>query len=415
MEEVVKLACEVDMMLNVATETKTLDDNTVPPPVVSKKDQEGKGEDEGDEEDLGEDDKQGKENKDGEDLWVPTEDEAAAQTEPGISKKTTIIVMGTLSLQEGNIKPKPHPKLKAHPQPVGQNSPAKTATTSTTAHATTTSTPAKAEAGSTNKVKGKDKAAPVESVDTILEVTSDSDLDIALLKPLKCKAKAKPADNACVVRCKPEIDTTGVRTAAAHTHQNIDTLVTCMLDTFNPAYAKQATECIQNLESQLAEANQCTGDECEKYFNACLELSQAQMQLAMHSHLGFGGAGAAPAGFGMGPAAYGAAAGLPRVYAPIPQFQVNNPGVGTHPGMPNTPYNIIQPGIQQPGKGFGTYNPPAQPGAFPTTLDNPVALAALAAPIVPVAPVTPPAPTVNIQAPTPAGTPDTQNAGPLPS
>ncbi|KAG9077182.1 hypothetical protein FS749_010959 [Ceratobasidium sp. UAMH 11750] len=141
MEEVVKLACEVDMMLNVATETKTLDDNTVPPPVVSKKDQEGKGEDEGDEEDLGEDDKQGKENKDGEDLWVPTEDEAAAQTEPGISKKTTIIVMGTLSLQEGNIKPKPHPKLKAHPQPVGQNSPAKTATTSTTAHATTTSTP----------------------------------------------------------------------------------------------------------------------------------------------------------------------------------------------------------------------------------------------------------------------------------
>ncbi|KAG9082788.1 hypothetical protein FS749_006565 [Ceratobasidium sp. UAMH 11750] len=432
MEKVVKLTREVDIILNVAIETKTLNDNTVPCPVVSEEDQEGKGEDEGDEEDLGEDDEQGKENNDGDNLWVLTEDEAAAQTEPGVSKKTAIIVTGTLLLQEVDVKPKPCPKPKAHPQPVGQNSPAKTATTSTPAHAAATSTPAKVEAGLTNKVKGKDKAAPVESVDTILKVTSDSDSEIALLKPLKHKAKAEPADNARMVRRKPEIDTTGVRTAAACTRQNSDTLITHMLDTFNPVYAKQATkvkqthtcknmvifnlqQCIQKLESQLAEANQCAGDKHEKYFNTHLELSQAQMWLAMHSHLGFGGAGAAPAGFGMGPAASGAAAGLPGVYALIPQFQVNNSGVGAHPGVPNTPYNIIQLGIQQPGKGFGAYNPPAQPSAFPTALDSPVAPTAPAAPMVPVTPITPPTPTVNVQAPTLAGTPNTQNAGPLPS
>ncbi|KAG9077029.1 hypothetical protein FS749_011132 [Ceratobasidium sp. UAMH 11750] len=81
-----------------------------------------------------------------------------------------------------------------------------------------------------------------------------------------------------------------------------------MLDAFDPAYAKQAAKVqqshtcknmmvfnqqqrIQNLELQLAEANQLAADKCEKYFNAWLELNQVQMQLVMHTQLGFGGAG----------------------------------------------------------------------------------------------------------------------------
>ncbi|KAG8728187.1 hypothetical protein FRC10_005231 [Ceratobasidium sp. 414] len=209
-----------------------------------------------------------------------------------------------------------------------------------------------------------------------------------------------------------------------------------MLDTFDPAYTKQAAKLqqsharenmhqqktpkavklipeelqqrIQNLELQLAEANRRTSDEREKYFNTRLELNQAQMQVAMYSRLGFGGAGATTAGvpgFGLAPATFGGAGGLPGMYAPIPQFQANNPGIGAHPGMPNAPYNIPQPGFQQHGEGFGAYNPMVQPGVFPAALYNP------GAPVAPAAP----APAINVQAPTPVDTPDIQGVGAPPS
>ncbi|KAG8726514.1 hypothetical protein FRC10_007010, partial [Ceratobasidium sp. 414] len=320
MEEVVALALEVDMVLNVATETKQLDDDAVPPPVVNEDEQEGEHEDENDGDDQDEDG----EDQDEDDAldWVPTEDDTASPTEPGVSKKSAILVAGTPSLQEGDIKPKPRPKPKARPQPLDQRPPATATTVATPTRTAAVQAKApfalnsgssvkpkvKAEPGLATKAKGKGKLAPAFT-DSILEV-SDSDSDGVHPGSLKRKA---PVDNSRLVRRKPEIDATAVRTAAAHTRQNADTLVTRMLDTFDPAYTKQAAELqqsharesmmvfdqqqrIQNLELQLAEANRCAGDEHEKYFNTRLELNQAQMQVAMYSRLGFGGAGATTAG-----------------------------------------------------------------------------------------------------------------------
>ncbi|KAG8734793.1 hypothetical protein FRC10_011435 [Ceratobasidium sp. 414] len=401
MEEVIALALEVDMVLNVATETKQLDDNAVPPPVINEDEQEGESEDENDGDDQ---DKDG-EDQDKDDAldWVPTKDDTAGPTEPGVSKKSAILVAGMPSLQEGDVKPKPRPKPKAHPQPLDQRPPATATTVATPTHTAAVRAKAPFVLNSGSSVKPKVKAEP------------------GLATKAKGKGKLTPAFTDSIL----EIDATAVRTAAARTRQNADTLVTRMLDTFDPAYTKQAAKLqqshvhenmvvfnqqqrIQNLELQLAEANQRAGDEHEKYFNTWLELNQAQMQVAMYSHLGFGGAGATTAGvpgFGLAPATFGGAGGLPRVYAPIPQFQANNPGIGAHPGMPNALYNVPQPGFQQHGEGFGAYNPMVQPGVFPAALYNPGAPVAPAAPVTPVTPAAP-APAINVQAPTPVDTPD---------
>ncbi|KAG9121024.1 hypothetical protein FRC07_003194 [Ceratobasidium sp. 392] len=407
MAELVKRALELDRLISLTTETKTLDDSEVPPPTFNN----------------GHDEEQGLSDEDGSQLsreakkngdtavWVPTEDEEDEPKAPASSKKVTILVPGSPKNDS-----KPSPKPKALPRPIANPPPFVATPARTTASGSKVSASSsglsiklkvKAEPGSTAKAKGKGKATPSFP---ILELTS-SDSDAGPVVP-KRKAKAEEVDNSRLVRRKPELNTSAVRTTASCTRQNAETVVNHMLKTFDPAIAQQTAELqqahtrenitlfdyqqqVQSLQLQLAEANRRVQDEREKYFNARLELNQAQMMLSMNSRFGFGGSGASMVGvpsFGAMPAAFG---GSPVGYPQAPALQAN-PISLPHPSVANTSSNVSQPVVQQPGEALGAYNQVLQPGA-------PGALA----PAVPAVPGGPP------QAPAPASTSNAENiAGP---
>ncbi|KAG8740701.1 hypothetical protein FRC10_003951 [Ceratobasidium sp. 414] len=208
MDALVRCALDTAAAIEVATATKTLDDEEVPPPIDSgNSDEDESGEDELDEEFEYDSDVE-------EDIpdWALTdlEDPAPAARPSGSSRKEVIFVAGTPSLGEGDLQVKSHPKPR--PKPV----PAEFAMPATPSSATVPAKPpfalgsslstkpkpkVKIELGSSTKGKGKAKGPvfPKPTSNSDFEVLSD---DGGPSTSTSAKRKAAPTAVDNVTTCQ---------------------------------------------------------------------------------------------------------------------------------------------------------------------------------------------------------------------
>ncbi|KAG9078721.1 hypothetical protein FS749_009218 [Ceratobasidium sp. UAMH 11750] len=421
MDILIRRALDVAAAIEVATATKTLADEGVPPPIgYSESDDEESDDDDGSDMELKNDPNAG----DGSPEWVPSDTERSAPVAgpSGTSKHDAVLVTGTSSFGEGGPRVKPRPKPRPKPIPAEELPPMTPCAVTTLGKLGPVFPPSSALSIKPKvkaEPKGKGKAAPLPLVEPI----TDSDCEVLSDKgetqtPAKRKPTTTAADTSRIVRRKPDTAAGVVKSAAARTRQNADTVISQMLDSFNPAHTQQAIETqqshtvsnmmifeyqqrIQGLDRALADSNRRLDEERERRMNdqatllqLRMELSQAQTTIAMNGgafRYGFGGAGVGMVGAGAG--------GFGAVGNPVGMPQGLQQGFNPVANAPGMMFNGTQVPTQPGGGVSGTYNPAFQPGPFSTSVAS--------APVAPEVPIPPVAP---VQAPATPNTPNT-NAG----